>query len=79
MSRDELNKALWSLPHGERLAMLTCSIVEQNPGAVFAIKAIIAVASHMARQLTVEQRYMLAENLRDEADKLERRQSVPIT
>jgi hypothetical protein len=79
MSREEITELLWSLPADERLAMLCCSVIERDPGATAAVKGLIAVATAMARRLNVEQRFELAEVLRDSADEIERRrQKVPI-
>jgi hypothetical protein len=71
MQHDEITELLWSLPLSERCALLTCSIVEGNPGAVRSIASVIAVAAEMARRLPVESRGVLAERMRDAADKIE--------
>ena len=39
MPRDEIGKLIWALPLSERLALLTLSIIEDNPGATAPLRA----------------------------------------
>jgi hypothetical protein len=79
MARDELTKALWQLPYSERMAALSCSVVEEHPGATAAVRGLLELAAIMAARLLFEQRVELAERLRDLADHIERRREhVPI-
>ena len=72
MSHDELTKALWEMPVSERLAMLTCSIVQRNPDVPASIRAMVLITGVMACGLSRTKRFQLAEKMRDTADALER-------
>jgi hypothetical protein len=76
MSRDKNRALMWALPVTECLAMLTCSIVESNPGAVAPMHGVIRVVTEMARHLPVEKKFQVAEALRDAADVIERSREV---
>lgn len=77
MSRNnETIEKLWQVPVNDRCAMLACSLVEKNSGAVAAVRNLIRVATAMTRWLSVEQRFQLAETFRDAADTIERQDAA---
>jgi hypothetical protein len=59
---------LEAVPLTERLAILTLSTIESDPGATAAVRNLICVALVMAQQLSEEQQVLLARFLREEAD-----------
>lgn len=65
--------ALRELPFAKRLGLLAMAVIAAGNGGVTApICGLLVVASAMARELTIEQRFQLAEVMRDHADALER-------
>ncbi len=69
MSRD-----LQALPLNERLAELTCSIIEHDNDAVIAVVNLMKLIDVMAYRLSAANRFCLAERCRDLADQLEKRE-----
>jgi hypothetical protein len=68
-----ITNVLAPLPLKERLWALACSIIEDNPGAVPPVKALVSMAARMASYLTAAQRDEVARHMRAEADETDAR------
>ena len=71
MSPSELRKHLWRLPASERCAMLTLSLVEEDPSSPAAELGLIRAAFKMGMRHVPHVRNMLAGNMRLNAHRLE--------
>ncbi|MGY2905238.1 hypothetical protein [Bradyrhizobium sp. URHC0002] len=72
MTQDDLRAAMWSMPHSERCAMLSISILKDKKNdPALAVRNIIKFATDLAKQLNTHDRYRIAETMRDWADELE--------
>lgn len=71
-SFDLFREQLWAMPANERIAMLICSLVEQDRAALAAPVALVRIAEHMGARLDVERRFKLSDQLRNAADRCER-------
>jgi hypothetical protein len=78
--RDErIVGALCELPFAERLGLLAMAVIAAgNGGAVAPVQGLFAFGATMARRLNVEERFILAERLRDHADRLERAEPMRV-
>ncbi len=68
----EVDKLIWSLPVAERLTLLTLSVIQQNPNALRVSLNMLAALMKLSHGLGTDNRFTLAERLRDAADRLER-------
>jgi hypothetical protein len=66
-----IQEQLWAMPVNERLAMLACSVIEQNNSPRGAPARLIEAAGQMATHLSIEDRFGIADQLRNWADQLE--------
>jgi hypothetical protein len=74
-----IDEALRGLSVDDKIAALILSLIEYRPDAVGAVVSLIATIGVMTRGLSQTNQVMLAELLRDCADRVERRrQVVPI-
>jgi hypothetical protein len=71
LSNLDLVNSLNAVPMEKRLAILTLSIIESDPGATAPPRHLIATACLMAEQLNEEQRAVIAAYMRSVADLLE--------
>jgi hypothetical protein len=78
MQRDQIDRLVWSLPVADRLTLLTLSVIQQNPNALRVSLNMLGVLMKLSRGLGTENRFALAEAMRDAADKLERCHAVHI-
>jgi hypothetical protein len=78
---DRLRNALWTMSPTERVAMLACSVMQQNEGdGVSQIKGVINLLGTLTRGVPVQgfgvaERTRAANCLRDLADQLEHQPS----
>ena len=71
--RVNFKDVLMALPYSERLAMLMCSILDHDKhNAVVALINLVRATYVLSRYLSVEQKFHLAERMRDFADQIER-------
>jgi hypothetical protein len=83
MSRDDariIDAALGQLSPVDRVVTLVASIITRKPEAMSGTLSMIAITAAMAGYLSLEDRIMLAEIMRDAADEVEhRREKVTIS
>ncbi len=74
MQRNAIDKLIWSLPVAERLTLLTLSVIQQNPTSLRVSLNMLRALMKLSHGLGTDNRFTLAEAMRDAADKLERRE-----
>lgn len=68
---EKLKQQIWDMDPGERITLLTMSVLEQGKGAVDPIIGLIDLAARMSAYLGKDKRYRIAERLRSVADHCE--------
>jgi hypothetical protein len=73
-SNEFLKNKIWALPYGERVSMLTLSIMKSadKNEPLAAVLGLIELVSRMSQYFSEDKRFRLADRLRNAADLVEK-------
>jgi hypothetical protein len=68
----DVRELVMALPHKERMALLIMAAIENRQDALPVVAAVVRLAAIMAKGMSLENRYAIAERMRTAADGIER-------